>query len=749
MIDPVCGMTVRASGAAGSTVHEGQEYFFCGKGCLAKFEADPSKYLSPKTEAVGKLHLDVEYTCPMHPEVVQIGPGSCPICGMALEPRVITADTPEDNSELEYMRRRFAACVALSLPIVALDMGGMLFDISGIISPNVNVWTQAVLSTIVVLWGGWPFFERAWASIRNASPNMFTLIAIGTGAAWVDSIVALLLPKLFPNGHGSMPPVYFEAAAVITTLVLLGQVLELKARGRTSSAIRGLLDLAPKTATRVDPNGVEMNMLVSEVQPGDVIRIRPGEKIPVDGIVTEGNSYVDESMISGESMPVVKEPGARVVAGSVNGNGSFLFTAEKVGAETLLANIVRLVGDAQRSRAPIQRIADRIAGFFVPAVVLAALLTFITWLAVGPQPGFAHAFSSAISVLIIACPCALGLATPMSIMVGTGRGARAGVLIKDARSLEVLEKVNVLAMDKTGTITEGAPKVVAVRGDGISEIDLLRFAAALESRSEHPLAGAIVAAAREKGIPQPLVMNFKSLTGRGVSGTVEQKTVLAGNHKLLEEQNIKIDDIDSVNSVVHIAVDGKYAGTIEIGDPIKASAGKAVAELHAMSIRTIMLTGDHEGAARFVAKSVNIDDVLAGSLPAEKAEMINRLKAGGEIVAMAGDGINDAPALASADVGIAMGTGTDIAIESADVMLVKGDISGVVRAINLGRATMANIRQNLFFAFIYNLLGIPVAAGVLYPVVGILLSPEIASAAMTLSSVSVIANALRLHKARL
>ncbi len=743
-------MTVSPSNAAGSAVHDGDEYYFCGKGCLAKFENDAAKYLAPRKHTPLDIHPDVEYTCPMHPDVIQIGPGSCPICGMALEPRVFSPDTPEDNSELDYMRRRFWTCVALSAPVL-LDMGGMMFDLGRVISPGANIWVQAILSTIVVLWGGRPFFERAWASLRNASPNMFTLIAIGTGAAWIDSVLVLLVPGIFPAaaGHASMPPVYFEAAAVITTLVLLGQVLELKARGRTSSAIRGLLDLAPKTATRVDPSGVEMNMLVSELQPGDVIRIRPGEKIPVDGVVTEGSSYVDESMVTGESMPVDKGPGSRVIGGAVNGNGSFLFTAEKVGADTLLAGIVSLVGKAQRSRAPIQRIADRVAAYFVPAVVLAALLTFVIWLAVGPEPRFAHAFSSAISVLIIACPCALGLATPMSIMVGTGRGARAGVLIKEARSLELLEKVKVLAMDKTGTITEGTPRVAAIREHGMSEVDILRLAAAVESRSEHPLAAAIVAAARERDIPQPLVMGFKSLTGKGVSGTVDGLKVFAGNRKLLEEQNIDFDDEGTENSVVHIAVDGKYAGSIEIGDPVKSSARRSVEKLHAMGIRTVMLTGDRAAAAGHVASSVGIDEVIAGMLPNEKADAVNRLKESMQVVAMAGDGINDAPALASADVGIAMGTGTDIAIESADVMLVKGDISAIVRAFNLSRATMANIRQNLFFAFIYNLLGIPIAAGVLYPVFGVLLGPEIASAAMTLSSVSVIANALRLHNAKL
>jgi P-type Cu+ transporter len=763
-IDPVCGMTVDPERAAGNSEYKGQTYYFCGKGCLTRFEADPTAFLRQRPAAEDhhdpEVQAGVEYTCPMHPEIVQIGPGSCPICGMALEPKAISLDTPEDNSELDDMQRRFWISAALTLPIVALDMGAMAFDISRFVRMEVSTWIQLILATIVVGWCGYPFFQRAWASLRNLSPNMFTLIAMGTGAAWGYSVVAVLFPQVFPasmSDHGGMPPLYFEAAAVITTLVLLGQILELKARSKTSGAIRALLELAPTTALRVS-NGQETEVNLSDIAVGDLLRVRPGEKVPVDGTVTDGTSSVDESMLTGEPMPVLKETGALVSAGTLNGTGSLVFRAERVGSDTLLAGIVRLVSEAQRSRAPIQRMADRVAAYFVPAVVLAAILTFAAWMAFGPEPRFAYALSSAIAVLIIACPCALGLATPMSIMVGTGRGAQAGVLVRTAEALEILERVNVVAFDKTGTLTEGRPLVVTIFADGATEDELIRYGAALEALSEHPLASAIVAAASARNISVEKVSDFRSVTGEGVTGSVSGTPIAIGNKKLMDSAGINlkegaIQQSDQVQrngqTVVHVAIAGSYAGFLGITDPIKLTAEASVGDLHRLGVKAMMLTGDAEQVAGRVAGDLGIDDFAAGLSPSDKADVIKRLASEGNRVAMAGDGINDAPALASAAVGIAMGTGTDVAIESAGITLLKGDISGVIRAIRLSRATMANIRQNLFFAFIYNLLGVPVAAGVLYPFFGLTLSPVIASAAMTLSSVSVVINALRLNKVQL
>ena len=757
-------MTVDPERSAGSSEYGGRTYYFCGKSCLTRFEADPTAFLEQKPEDHSEqdagVKSGVEYTCPMHPEIIQIGPGSCPICGMALEPKAISLDVPEDKSELHDMQRRFWISAALTLPIIALDMGAMLFDFSRVISNGVSTWIQLVLGTIVVGWGGYPFFQRAWASLRNVSPNMFTLIALGTGAAWGYSFAAVLFPDLFPadlKEHGGRPPLYFEAAAVITTLVLLGQILELKARSKTSGAIRALLELAPTTALRIT-NGQETEVRLSDIVVGDLLRVRPGEKVPVDGVVTDGSSSIDESMLTGEPMPVLKETGASVSAGTLNGTGSFVFRAERVGSHTLLAGIVRLVSEAQRSRAPIQRMADRVAAYFVPAVVLAAIVTFAAWMVFGPEPRFAYALSSAIAVLIIACPCALGLATPMSIMVGTGRGAQAGVLVRTAEALETLEKVNMVAFDKTGTLTEGKPLVVTVFAEGSTEDELIRAAAALEAQSEHPLASAIVAAAKARDLHGESVSDFRSVTGKGVTGSVSGTSIAIGNRKLMDSARIDlksaaIEHADQAQrdgqTVVHVAIDGAYAGFLGITDPIKPTAKASVRELHGLGVKAMMLTGDAEQVARRVTSDLGIDEFAAGLSPEDKANVINRLSSEGDRVAMAGDGINDAPALASAAVGIAMGTGTDIAIESAGITLVKGDISGVIRAIRLSRATMSNIRQNLFFAFIYNLLGVPVAAGVLYPFFGITLSPIIASAAMTLSSVSVVVNALRLNKARL
>ncbi len=759
-VDPVCGMTVSANSAAGSYEHNGTTYYFCSVGCLNKFKQDPESFLAPKKEI--KLRTDVEYTCPMHPQIVQIGPGSCPICGMALEPKVFSLDAAEDNTELHEMTRRFWVCVALSLPLLALTMGEMLpgNPVMRLLAPATFSWLQALLATPVVLWGGFPFFERGWASVRNRSPNMFTLIAIGTGAAYIYSLVALFFPQLFPanfRGHMGEVALYFEAAAVITTLVLLGQVLELRARSQTSSAIKALLGLAPKTARVVDADGSEKDVPLEDVIAGMLLRVRPGDKIPVDGEVTEGRSLVDESMVTGEPVPVEKDLGAKVTGGTVNGTGSFVMRAERVGSETLLAQIVRMVGEAQRSRAPIQRLADSVAAYFVPAVILVAIVTFAIWAIFGPSPQFVFALANAIAVLIIACPCALGLATPMSIMVGTGRGATAGVLLKNAEALEILEKVTTLVVDKTGTLTEGKPRLVSVVSN-INENEFLSLAASLERQSEHPLAESIVAGAEERHLEFGAVTDFESVTGKGVTGMVDGHSVALGNQKLLEDIGIGIDSkiAEQANkmrldgqTVMFVAIDKLHAGILGVTDPIKESAKEAVKELQKQNIEVVMMTGDNATTAAAVAAKLGIHKVFAEVLPGQKAERVGQLQAKGMIVAMAGDGVNDAPALAKAHVGIAMGTGTDVAMESAGVTLVKGDLRGIERAITLSRATMSNIRQNLFFAFIYNVLGVPIAAGILYPFFGLLLSPIIASAAMTFSSVSVIMNALRLRNLKL
>ncbi|MBP6824289.1 MAG: heavy metal translocating P-type ATPase [Acidobacteria bacterium] len=769
-VDPVCGMKVNPATAAGSFDYQSTTYYFCNQRCREKFAANPEAVLYPTHKAEMPAENTVrylgaiEYTCPMDPEVVQLGPGICPKCGMALEPKVFSLTAEEDTSELDDMKRRFWLCLALTLPVFLLAMSEMIpgQPVQHAIGHRLVTLLQFALATPVVLWGGWPFFERGWASILNRSPNMFTLIAIGTGAAFGYSVVATLLPGFFPNsfrGHGGEVAVYFEAAAVITTLVLLGQVLELRARSQTSSAIKMLLGLAPKTA-RVIRHGKEEDTPLEHVHPGDLLRVRPGEKVPVDGVVTEGRSSVDEAMVTGEPIPVEKEPGSKVTGGTVNATGSFVMRAERVGSETLLAQIVRMVGEAQRSRAPIQRLADSVSAWFVPTVVLAAVITFLIWSFVGPEPRFVYALVNAVAVLIIACPCALGLATPMSVMVGTGRGAMAGVLVKHAEALETLAKVDTLVVDKTGTLTEGRPRLVSLvlSSDKETESELLRLAASLERASEHPLAAAIVAAAVERKIELVGVDQFESLTGKGVVGQVGGKKVALGNQRLMESLSIPVDaaiadEAERLRAegqtVMLAAVDGRLAGLIGVADPIKASTHEAIRELHADGLRIVMLTGDSRKTAEAVARELGIDEVIAEVLPEQKSEAIKRLQSEGRVVAMAGDGINDAPALAAAEVGIAMGTGTDVAMESAGLTLVKGDLRGIVRARHLSRSVMRNIRQNLFFAFAYNALGVPLAAGILYPFFGLLLSPMIASAAMTFSSVSVISNALRLRRLEL
>jgi Cu+-exporting ATPase len=704
----------------------------------------------------------VEYTCPMHPEIVRPGPGHCPICGMALEPRTVTAQE-EDNPELRNMTRRFWISAALTAPLLSIAMGSMLPGMPAQIVPlGWQPWIELILATPVVLWGGAPFFQRGWASLVNRSTNMFTLIALGTGVAYLYSLVATVFPQIFPasfRGMGGTPALYFEAAAAITTLVLLGQVLELRARSRTGAAIRALLDLSPRMA-RVVRDGREEDIPLEQVTPGDRLRVRPGEKIPVDGVVLEGTSGVDESMITGESIPVSKAPGTLVIGATVNGTGSLVMQAERVGSETLLAQIVRMVSQAQRSRAPIQRLADRVAGWFVPVVIAIALLTFAAWSWFGPEPRLAHALVNSVAVLIIACPCALGLATPIAIMVGTGRGAHSGVLIKNAEALELMEKVDTLVIDKTGTLTDGKPRVasiVAADQTAWTENDLLRLAANLEQGSEHPLGNAVVEAARGRSLVLGSGSHFESFTGKGIGGQVDGRKVFIGNERLLRENQIdatalqtKADELRrGGETVVLIAVDGRAAGLIGIADSIKASAAQAVRDLKSEGLRLVMLTGDSRSTAEAVAKSLGIDDFEAEVLPGQKSEVVQRLQKEGRTVAMAGDGINDAPALAQADVGIAMGTGTDIAMESGGITLMKGDLTGVLRARKLSQATMRNIRQNLFFAFVYNSLGVPIAAGVLYPFFGLLLSPILAAAAMSLSSVSVITNSLRLSKAKL
>jgi Cu+-exporting ATPase len=764
--DPVCGMTVEPATAAGSLTHGGHTYYFCSRGCLEKFRVDPARYVGGShdhpAQAAVAAPAAVRYTCPMHPEIVRDAPGFCPICGMALEP--VTATGDEASPELEDMSRRFWVCLALSAPLLALAMAEMAVGQETVarLFPGRSLnWVQLALATPVVLWGGWPFFVRGWASVAARRLNMFTLIALGTGAAYAFSVAATLAPGAFPaafRDHAGRVPVYFEAAAVITTLVLLGQVLELRARSQTSGAIKVLLGLAPKTARRLRDDGGEEDVPLDQIQVGDRLRVRPGEKVPVDAVVLEGSSPVDESMVTGEPIPVEKVPGDRVVGGTVNGTGGFVVRAERVGAETLLARIVQMVGEAQRSRAPIQRLADVVSAYFVPAVIAVAVLAFAAWALFGPEPRLAHALVNAVAVLIIACPCALGLATPMSVMVGTGRGARAGVLIKDAEALELLEKVDTVVVDKTGTLTEGRPRLVSADpAPGVDEAELVHLAAGLERGSEHPLAAAIVAGAEGRELTVPEAKAFRSLTGKGVTGEVEGRTVVIGTARLLEESGIDPGDLPARaeelrgdgQTVVLVAVDGRAAGLLGVADPVKESAAEAVAQLHRAGLRVVMLTGDNRTTAAAVARKLGIDDVRAEVLPDQKGKAVRRLRSEGRVVAMAGDGVNDAPALAEAQVGIAMGTGTDVAMESAGVTLVKGDLRGIVRARRLSRATMRNIRQNLAFAFLYNVLGVPVAAGVLYPAFGLLLSPMIASAAMTFSSVSVILNALRLRRVEL
>jgi Cu+-exporting ATPase len=748
--------------AGGSAAHGGRTYWFCSDSCRAKFVADPERHVG-SAPAAARPTDDRIYTCPMHPEVRQRGPGSCPKCGMALEPMTVTGDEEGPDPELVDMTRRFWIGLVLTLPLLALAMGDMLpgQPLRHLVPGGALAWFQLVLATPVVLWAGWPFFVRGWASIVNRSLNMFTLIAIGTGMAYLYSVVGTVAPGLFPDSfrsHGGEIGLYFEAAAVITVLVLLGQVLELGARSQTSSAIRALLDLAPPSARRLRSDGIEEDVPLAVVQVGDRLRVRPGERVPVDGVVLEGASAVDESMITGEPIPVEKTPGSRVTGGTVNGRGTFIMRAERVGSETVLARIVQMVSEAQRTRAPIQRLADQVSAWFVPTVVVVAVLTFLGWSLWGPEPRFAYGLVNAVAVLIIACPCALGLATPMSIMVGTGRGALAGVLIKNAEALEVMEKVDTLIVDKTGTLTEGKPRLTTVKaGPGHEETSVLRLAASLERGSEHPLAAAILAGASERGIAVPAPEEFRSETGKGIVGRVDGQAVALGNPRLMQDLGVAMDALwataDALRAdgqtVMFVAVDGRAAGLVAVADPIKPSTPEALTALRQAGLRIVMLTGDNRRTAEAVAGKLPIDHVEAEVLPEDKSAIVKTMQSEGRRVAMAGDGVNDAPALAQADVGIAMGTGTDVAIESAGITLLKGDLRGIVRARRLSRATMRNIRENLFFAFIYNALGVPIAAGVLYPVAGILLSPIIASAAMTFSSVSVIANALRLRRANL
>ncbi len=792
--DVVCGMRVDPAKAAGTTEHDGKVYYFCGKGCLQRFQADPQKYLdpayrpgvhamqaspaplrlvkerpqfstlAPSHRTVAPSHprtLAPEYTCPMHPEVRQRGPGSCPICGMALEPVEVSLEE-SPNEELVDMSRRFWWSLVLTVPMLAFMVSEILpgQPLHHLVTPRVMTWIEFVLATPVVVWGGWPFLVRGVASVTTGRLNMFTLIAMGVEAAYSYSVLATIAPGLFPasfrvNGEVAL---YFEPAAVIVVLVLLGQVLELRARSRTSSAIRHLLGLAPKTARKVEPDTTEHDIPLEHVHVGDRLRVRPGERVPVDGVVLDGVTSVDESMITGEPIPVEKTPGATVTGGTINATGTFVLEAQRVGRDTLLARIVRMVSDAQRSRAPIQRLADIVSAWFVPTVIAVSVVTFVVWATVGPEPRFAYALVNAIAVLIIACPCALGLATPMSIMVGTGRGAQLGVLVRDAEALEILEKVTAIVVDKTGTLTEGKPTLVAVETvPGGDERALLRLTASLEHVSEHPLAAAIVAGARDRGVELSPVGRFESLTGRGVIGLVEGHTVAIGNVAHFAALHIDLGVLEqraaelrqNGQTVMFVAIDGQAAGLVAVADPVKATSREAVDALHREGLTVIMVTGDNRTTADAVARSVGIDRVEADVLPERKVDVIKRLQAQGQRVAMAGDGINDAPALAQADVGIAMGTGTDVAMESAAITLVKGDLRGIVRARRLSRATMRNIRQNLFFAFVYNVLGVPLAAGVLYPVSGLLLSPMIASAAMTFSSVSVIGNALRLRRVTL
>ena len=761
VIDPVCGMTISPDDAVGHLDHNGQTYYFCNESCLEQFRQDPEHFLNPDARPAAAVPAGTEWTCPMHPEIVRSMPGSCPICGMALEPKTISLDD-EGNPELEDMTRRFWISVALTIPTLVIAMGEFLpRNVGTLIPAAATNWVQFALATPVVLWGGWPFFVRGWQSVLNRSLNMFSLIALGVGVAYAYSVVATIAPGLFPLSfrmHSGHVGVYFEAATAIVTLVLLGQVLELRARSQTGAAIRALLGLAPKTARRLRDNIVEEDVPLDQVRVGDHLRVRPGEKIPVDGTVVVGRSAIDESMVTGEPIPVAKSVGDRLIGATVNGTGSLIMRAERVGSDTLLAQIVNMVAQAQRSRAPIQKLADVVSGYFVPIVVLAAIVTAVVWGTLGPEPRLAHAIINAVAVLIIACPCALGLATPMSIMVASGKGASAGVLFKNAEAVEVLRKVNTLVVDKTGTLTRGTPTVASVTPLGRwDEPTLLRLAASLERGSEHPLAAAIVSGAVDRGIQPANPEAFESVTGQGVRGRIEGKAVALGNLRLLEEMGVDSHDsatrADALRregqTVMFVAIDGALAGLIGVTDPIKETTPEALQQLRQEGLRIVMMTGDSRTTAEAVARKLAIDDVIAEVLPDQKAATVKRLQDEGRIVAMAGDGINDAPALAQAHVGIAMGTGTDVAMESAGVTLVKGDLRGIVRARRLSRATMANIKQNLFFAFVYNALGVPIAAGVLYPWTGLLLSPMIAAAAMSFSSVSVIGNALRLRGVRL
>jgi Cu+-exporting ATPase len=760
-VDPVCGMKVKITGAKYTAVHDGRTYYFCSPRCLSKFTVTPTRYLNPaERTSADPAPAGTIYTCPMHPQIRQVGPGSCPICGMALEPEMVSAEH-QPNAELADMTRRFWTGLVLAVPVMALEMGGHLTKLHMLLGQETSNWVQFALATPVVLWGGWPFFERGWQSLKTRNLNMFTLIAMGTGVAWIYSVVAVVIPGLFPPAFRSADgavAVYFEAAAVITVLVLLGQVLELRAREQTSGAIRALLDLAPKTARRLKDDGTDEEVSLEAIAVGDRLRVRPGEKVPVDGEVIDGRSSLDESMVTGESMPVTKERGAKLIGGTMNTTGGLVMRAEKVGRDTMLARIVQMVAAAQRSRAPIQRLADQVSGYFVPAVIAVAILAFAAWAVFGPEPRLAFGLVAAVTVLIIACPCALGLATPMSIMVGVGRGAQAGVLIKNAESLERMERIDTLVVDKTGTLTEGKPKVVSiVPAPGFQEDDVLRLAASVEKASEHPLALAIVAAAAERKLILSEVSGFDSPTGKGVVGTVDGRKLALGNARFLSEVGIETIALEGEAerlrkdgaTGIFLGIDGKAAAVFAIADPVKATTAEALRALAQEGVRVVMLTGDNRTTAEAVARRLGISEVEAEVLPDQKSAVVERLRGEGRAVAMAGDGVNDAPALAAAEVGIAMGTGTDVAIESAGVTLLKGDLTGIVRARRLSEATMRNIRQNLFFAFCYNAAGVPIAAGVLYPWFGILLSPIIAAAAMALSSVSVIANSLRLRRVRL